>query len=179
MATVRLGRYEMKNRLLPPVCLKCGAEAVVERRKKFSWHPPWVAALLLLGLLPYVVVAIVLTKRMAVTVPFCEEHKGHWSRRTWFIWGGFSLFFILGVGAFILAMTQAARPQDRDQMVGWICGATIIAGVIWLIVAGIVQATGIRPTEITDKTITLTHVSPDFVAALKEERLRYAAIENE
>jgi hypothetical protein len=179
MATVRLGRYEVKKRLLPPVCLKCGAEATAERRKNFSWSPPWIIILILFGLLPYAIVAIILTKRMTVTVPLCDQHKSHWSWRAWFIWGGFILFFILGIGAFVVLVNQENQRGRGQEMAGWLCAGTGIAGLIWLIAAAIVQSTGIRPTEITDNTITLTHVAPDFVTALKEERTRYPTEEDE
>jgi hypothetical protein len=179
MAAVRLGRYEVKRQLLPAVCMQCGAEATVHRRKTFSWYPPWVIVLLLFGLLPFVIVALILTKRMTVAVPLCDQHKGHWTWRAWFIWGGFVFFVVLGVAAIILLASQENRRGGANEMAGWVCAATAGAGLIWLIVAAFVQSSSIRPSEITDTSITLFHVSPDFIDALKEERLRYPVEEDE
>jgi hypothetical protein len=56
MASVRIGRYEAVEGLLPPVCMKCGAEALLFKKKTFSWHPSWVLLLLIAGLLPFLIV---------------------------------------------------------------------------------------------------------------------------
>ncbi len=42
----------------------CGADTDVERKRNFIWYPPWVNLLLLFGLLPAAIVAIILTKNM-------------------------------------------------------------------------------------------------------------------
>jgi hypothetical protein len=81
---------------LPDVCLRCGAPATLHKSKTFSWHPPWVYVLLIAGLLPFAIVAIVLTKRRRVEAPLCEQHKHHWLIRqllilpTFLLHGGFS-----------------------------------------------------------------------------------------
>ena len=59
---------------LPPVCMACGAPATVRKRKLFSWQPQWVPVLILVGLLPYIIVSLVLTKRQRVETPLCERH---------------------------------------------------------------------------------------------------------
>src|SRR5262249_9663675 len=69
MATVRLERDEVDNDSLPDVCMVCGAEATLRKRKSFSWHPPWVILLILISLWPYIIVALILTKRMTVRAP--------------------------------------------------------------------------------------------------------------
>ena len=75
MATVRLGRFEVERGMLPQVCMACGAPAAVRKSKKFAWHPQWIYVLLLAGLLPLIIVAAILTKRMTVAAPFCDDHK--------------------------------------------------------------------------------------------------------
>src|SRR5437899_9802675 len=81
MASIRLGRYEVEEEGLPAVCMRCGEPATVTVHKTFRWYPSWVFALIFAGLLPYVIVASVLTKRMGVPVSFCARHKGHWIKR--------------------------------------------------------------------------------------------------
>jgi hypothetical protein len=42
MAQIRLSRYEVEANDLPPLCICCGAPAVVYKSKNFAWHPSWV-----------------------------------------------------------------------------------------------------------------------------------------
>lgn len=175
MATVRLRRYEVEDELLPPVCLKCGDNADVKRRKKFSWYPSWVNILILAGLIPFAIVAMILTKYMTIQAPVCHAHKGHWTWRSLFIWLGLLGCIILGFAA-IAALVALDRPGGQrgmaNQLAPFVCLGSLGVFVVWLIAAAIVQQTGIRPTEITDRDITLTNVSADFVDALRDERER-------
>jgi hypothetical protein len=62
MARVQLGRYEIEHEDLPNLCLRCGRPAVVHKSRRFAWHPPWVGLLLLAGLIPYAVVALIFAR---------------------------------------------------------------------------------------------------------------------
>jgi hypothetical protein len=144
-------------------------------RKKFSWYPPWIGILILGGPIPFAIVAAILTKRMQVVVPLCEAHRGHWTWRNWFIYGGLAVVGALGLGAFILmiVLTEQRPPRPgTDAIVGISCIATAVLGLAWLIAAAIVQSTGIRPTEITDYSITLTGVADEFIDAVEDQRER-------
>jgi hypothetical protein len=168
MAAVTLDRREVEYEQLPPVCLCCGAPSAEYRSKNFSWHPPWIIVLIVLGLLPFAIVALVLTKRMTVSAPLCARHKGHWTVRGFTILGGFLALLVLGVVA-TLVLSQN-EDHGNDPIAGFLCLGTLGLGVVWLILALILQNTGIRPNEITDTTITLVNVSPEFIRALEEQR---------
>jgi hypothetical protein len=172
MATVRLGRYEVKELRLLSLCMQCGAEATAHVRKTFSWQPSWIIVLILFGLLPYLIVSLILTKRMTIEAPLCDQHKNHWFWRNWFIYGGLVFFLGLGVAAIVVLSSQGNQRGATNALGGLLCGATALGGLIWLIAAAIIQQAGIRPTEITDQSITLTHVSPTFVDGLAEMRMR-------
>jgi hypothetical protein len=170
MARIKLERYEAEEGDLPDICMKCGARATTEKLRRFSWQPPWVYVLLLAGLLPFLIVALILTKRMRIPVPLCAEHRGHWTWRGWVVGGGFLGLFLLGLGTMILlAATDNAGRRQGDDAFGFVCLGFTALGLVWLIVAAIVQHTAIRPTRITDYEITLTNVAPGFVKALLEE----------
>src|SRR5690242_17414628 len=77
---------------LPAVCMKCGERSALEKVKTFSWCPPWVVVIIVLALLPGAIIAMVLTRRLTVHVPLCEDHGNHWSWRAWFT--GLTAFFI-------------------------------------------------------------------------------------
>jgi len=170
MASVKLGRYEATQGQLPRVCVRCGAPAALVKAKNFSWHPGWVLALILVGLLPYVIVALALTKRMRVRVPLCQQHRYHWASRTWLILGGFVFLLALGVGLIALLAALERRPGAADNVGGMLCLGLGVLGLVWLIAAAVAQSTGIRPTEITATRIKLVGVSPGFVEAVDEWR---------
>ncbi|HKI30909.1 MAG TPA: hypothetical protein VKA46_03515 [Gemmataceae bacterium] len=168
MAKLRLGRYEVEEYALPRVCARCGAKAVASPQKTFSWHPPWVIVFIFLGLLIYVVLALVLTKRMTVPLPLCERHRNYWRNRAIFIYGGLIAVVLLGIGGVVAA--SILDEGGKNNAIGAVC--FIVGGVfvLWLFPAAILSATGIRPNEITDRSITLVGLSEDFVDAVREER---------
>jgi hypothetical protein len=69
-----------KGAALPDRCVRCNAPTQQHLPMKYSWHHPGYYALILLGLLPYVVVAMAVSDRAAVAVPLCERHLRTFSR---------------------------------------------------------------------------------------------------
>ncbi len=169
MARIRLGRYECERGRLARVCMCCGAPAVIEKSRNFSWTPPWVVILLLLGVFPYLIASMATTQRCRVDVPLCDEHKNHWLWRT--------LFAVLSLLAIVLfaialiavgvAMEQGGAKGVGDSFAGWVCLGGLGMFLVWLVAVIIVQQSAIRPTEITERDITLTHVSARFVDAME------------
>src|ERR1043166_6207175 len=91
---------------LPMVCLVCGQDADVRLRRNFSWHPPWVIVTLIAGLLPYVLIALILTKYMAVDIPMCRRHRHYWMFKFLTFFGSFMVMVALCVGFGALAVSQ-------------------------------------------------------------------------
>lgn len=61
---------------LPPVCVKCAAPCSgTPIKKRFAWHSSWWYALALLGLLVYVIAAVMVQKRHALAVYLCDTHR--------------------------------------------------------------------------------------------------------
>jgi hypothetical protein len=178
MAQVRLQWFEVKRERLPPACMVCGGPAATYKCKRFAWHPPWVYALILVGLIPFAIVALCLTKRMTVWAPLCQEHRSHWLWRMWVVLGGFLGVVAVGMLAFILiaATDQRGRAgRTSDLLAGLACIGTLFLLVVRLAVTISVQLTAIRPTEITDRRITLTGVSEAFLDALdRQDEMREA-----
>jgi hypothetical protein len=157
MATVRLGRYELEEYDLPRVCMRCGARASHYKSKKFQWHPPW--AFFVLGALG----AMLFSKTVTMPVPLCEKHKWHWGWRTAFVLVGLVAFVLLAFGA-------AALAGENEELAPFVFLPLGVLFLGWLIAAAVLSSRTIRPTEITDKSVTLTGVSEEFVAALNESR---------
>jgi len=167
MAIVRLGKHTDEEGDLPAVCMKCGAPATLHKDKNFAWYPRWVYILIVVHILVFLIVAVIMTKRRLVSVPLCDEHKGHWLWRQLAMLGSFAAVCVVGVGA-VIVMVNA---QGDDALNGVACGGGVVAFIAWLILVAILSQTAIRPTEITDRSITLTGVSEEFVRAYEDDRL--------
>jgi hypothetical protein len=169
MAKVRITREEAERGLLPPVCALTGVPTEDVKRKGFAWQPGWVSILILAGLLPYLIVVLIMRKTMTVGVPLVREKHGHWAWRTLV-----GLGCILASIALIVAGLALGGTSDRDPPpAAGVCFAAGMIGFLASLVVYIILNTGcIRPTEITDRDITLVKVHPNFVAALEEERDR-------
>jgi hypothetical protein len=169
VTTTKLGRYEVERKALPNLCMRCGAPATVNKVKKFSWYPPWINITILAGLPIAVILALILTKRMTVHVPFCEDHRHHWERRNLIMGLVFLLLLAMAIGAGFLS---ANVHNDALIAIAWIAVAVaLLALLVCVIVA---QSTAIRPTEITDRSITLKGVDQAFADAVMDERDRRA-----
>jgi hypothetical protein len=172
MPEIRLDR-EVADGRLPMICMRCGEPATVTRSRNMSWCPPWVGVLFLAGLIPYVIVALILTKRTRVIVPLCDSHKGHWLYRLLIVLG--SLFFLLLVGILGVAVFAMTPRQFQDSVGPFMCLGGVALFIIWIVVLVVCQNTAIRPKEITDTEIVLTAVCNEFVDAVDEaERARSA-----
>ncbi len=74
MAKIRVYRYEAGGNDFPRMCMRCGEPADRDVPQTFSWMPGWVNVLILVGLLPWIVAALVLRKTMRVVAPMCRRH---------------------------------------------------------------------------------------------------------
>jgi hypothetical protein len=174
VASIKLYEDELDRGQLPNVCMKCGAPADTQVRKTFSWCPGWVLVLIFVALLPWLIVTLVLTKRRSVYVPLCNQHKNHWRVRSLITLGGLALLGILGVGTIFVFMSEAERRDTfATNLGGYFCVGTILFLLAFIIVAAIMQSSTIRPSEITDRRITLTGVSQDFKDALRDQDAGY------
>jgi hypothetical protein len=170
MPKVKLSAYECRKGLLPGVCAKCAEPTEDFYLRKFSWYPPIaIVGFLVGGIIGFAILALILTKKMDVRVPMCPTHKGDWAWRRWFLGIGFLLIFGLGGAAFAIAASQQA---PNDDAVGFVCLGFGLGLLVFLIPALIINNNAIRPTEITERGITLTNVHRDFIEALEEDRDR-------
>src|SRR5205807_1917313 len=121
------------------------------------WSPSWVYVLLLAGLLPFLIVALILTRRMRVLAPLCDAHRNHWLGRALITWG--SLFGLLLLGFTAGALSELLGPPgETNPLTGYLCGGMIAGLLVWLVVAAVLQTTAIQVVEITDTSITLSKV---------------------
>ncbi len=170
MARLRLNVQEA-NGELPMICMRCGEPATVTRTRRMSWYPRWVWLLALGGLLPVLIVVLILTKRATLQAPFCDEHKGHWSRRRLIGFGSFALMVLFIIGEVVLVSNVPRQAQDALAGFAFLAGA--VAVLAWLVVLVVLSSTAIRPAEITETDLWLDGVAPACIDALEEtERQR-------
>lgn len=166
MASVHLTSFEVEERLLPPICLRCGALATTYQQKNFQWNH-WTALFIFCGLIPDFL-GNSSTKAMIVQVPLCDRHKKHWFWRSFFIVVGLVLLFFAGLTGGVLL--EDYKRVNREDMVDLVLLGIGAAGLVWLISVVTISYLVIRPTEVDERGITLTNVSAVFVEALVEER---------
>lgn len=171
MASIRITRYEVQNNLLPSVCVVTGEPTTDVKRHTFRWTPPWVGILILGGVLPYVIVALILRKDITFDVPIASRKKGHWLWRQLF--GIFGVLGCIGLVLVGIALANGPGQQRQGPDVGLItAGAAGVGLLVVLVIALILQNTSVRPKEITDEDITLTGVHENFIVAMEEDRER-------
>jgi hypothetical protein len=168
MATIHLSGSELDE--LPAVCMRCGAPATVTRDKTFSWHPPWVILLAFIGLLPFVIVALLLTQRVTVTAPLCARHRNHWLSRALIGWGGFALLVLLAGGGLFLLRNHPDLTIGDLELGGLLCVGSVVGVPVLLIIAVILRYTSIYTSGISGSRITLRGVAEEFAEALRAER---------
>jgi hypothetical protein len=130
---------------LPDRCVKCNAATNGRKLvRSLTWHTPWVYLLLFAGVVPYVVVAMAMSKKAKIAIGVCKEHNSIRNRDIAIGWLGFALFigsffvssfinsgwFILGgLGLFLAALiyavlrTPLVTPKKIDERHVWLNGA--------------------------------------------------------
>ncbi len=147
----------------------------MRKKKTFSWYPPWVGVLLLAGLLPFLIVALILTKRCRVMAPLCEQHKNHWMMRQLLVLLSLVGMIALGLVVSIADVSVSKSGSQGDTLSGLVCMGWVILLIGWVVLAVVVQSTSIRPKEITDTFLRLGGVSDEFARACEEEMTRSRA----
>ncbi len=170
MAIVRLTRQEASRGDLPEVCIVCGERADEFRSKTMYWHPPWVFLLILLFVWPFIIAALLTQQRMRVQLPFCSQHRGHWSVRAWTTCLTFAGIFILGFVFFavFIAAQERGRGRGNDAAMGVVCMIWLVLLLGWIVLVAILSFTAVRPQEIKESAIILKGIHPHFIDALEE-----------
>ena len=135
------------------MCVKCGQPATDKPVvKTFSWHHPGFYLLILVGVLIYVIVALVVRKTVKVAVPLCARHR---QRRSLWVTLAWVLPLIGIADAFILPSLLNLDP-------GWIVllvAGLILAGlIIWMVVGN-----PIRPQSIDNFSAEFSGFCDPFV----------------
>jgi hypothetical protein len=153
MAQVRLHLNEASKDGLPRVCLRCGQRALKLQTLPISWFPPWVNWLMLLGVIPYLIVSPLLTKKAVLHAPFCPQHQNHWYVRQ----------NVISVSVLVLFAALFGT-------LGWYRPLFPVALFILfpaiIVIVTLVHRSSVRPTEVTNTHLVIDGVCDEFVDAL-------------
>lgn len=145
---------------LPPVCLKSGAPATTWLKRNLSWHHPLCYLGLLAGLIPFVIIALVCTKKATIHIGLTEEwaaKRKKWIMMGWGIAGLGLLMFIVGI---FFAANEVAL-----GIIG------IPAGILTALVGAVAGSSGsamVTPKKITDDYVWLKGVHPHVLDMFPE-----------
>jgi hypothetical protein len=142
---------------LPARCIKSNQPASGWLKRKLAWHHPAVFLAILAGLLIYIILALILTKRATIHVALSEEW---FVRRRNAIIVGWSLV-LLSIALFIIGIGIA----DQSD-VG--AGLILVSIMLFLIGAlyGLLRARIVTPQRISDQYVWLKGVHPAILADL-------------
>lgn len=148
-----------KRAVLPPLCVKSNRPAAHWLRRNLSWHEPWIAITILAGLLIYIILALLLTKRATIHIGLSEEWMARRKTRMivcWFL----GLLFLAMIPAGIALAANTEQP-------GWIflMPVGIVGGLIVLIAAQPLVGL-VTPKRITSEYVWLKGVNCQFLDRL-------------
>jgi hypothetical protein len=165
MAIVRIRNWWRDEQAIPNLCIRCGQPTTYRKTKEFVWYPHWIAVLLRVGVLPWLIVALLRTKRRTLDVPLCERHRHHFLRPPLIIVSGFLLVFVL----LITLVVMASQFSPDYDVTGLVCIGALVGLLVWVFMALLSQSQTVRPKEITDDEIVLVGVAPEFVEEIENQ----------
>ncbi|MFO0815609.1 MAG: hypothetical protein U0796_20525 [Gemmatales bacterium] len=161
MAKCEINYRLAESESIPAVCAQCGEPATTQRRREFTWYPSWIVVLIIFGLFPFLIAALVSTKRMKLRVPFCEQHRRHFSMRSMTV--GLGL-----LGLIVLLILIIVVIPDGSEL-KTIAGATLgILFIAWFVAIAWQGQTVIRATEITARDMILVNVHESYAKEIRQ-----------
>lgn len=149
-----------RDSVLPGQCVKCANSASEPwLRKTFSWHHPAIYILLISPIL-YIIVALIVRKRVNLAVPLCEAHKSIRRKRLWT-----AAVLLLGCIPLPIWLATYINNDAADGLAILIGIAMFIVGLVFLVYAAPVRAIHIGPNS-----AEFVGASPKFLAALTPSR---------
>lgn len=149
-----------KSAPLPEICVKSNQPAARRILRKLQWHHPLIALTILAGLLVYLILALVLTKRASIYIYLTEEWYHRRQRRMIFA----CLAGLAALGLCVAGVALAINYNDGTYVGVLVLG--VVIGIVALIYGQ--YATGmVRPIRITDEYVWLKGVHPDFLNRLE------------
>ncbi len=145
---------------LPDICLKSNQPATRRLKRNLQWHHPAIALTILAGLLIYVILALILTKRAYLQIPLTEEWYATRQRRLIYAWG-VGLVFLAMIP---LGIVLAVQSDEPGYLLLLLLG---VIGGLFTLIGGQAAVGMVSPQRITDEYVWLKGVHPDFLNRLE------------
>lgn len=139
---------------LPANCVKCGAPTADKLSRTFRWHTPWLYLLIVVGVIFYLIVALVVQKKARVDVPLCSVHRAWRKHMNWT--GAILLLGVLPVSLVLEALGVYG---------GWIaltCVGMAFGGLAVLAIVG----SSLAATYIDENVAKIRGASEEFLSTL-------------
>ncbi len=157
-----------KDAALPNICVKSGVPVTQPGiQRKFSWHHPALALLILLSPLIYIIVALVASKKANVVVPLSPIEREKRSTGMKIGWG----LGLTGLAMFIggIVLIANANPNQGSGL-----GVILLISGILLALIGLVyganKAKIMSPTKITATHAWFKGVHPNILNQLPDAK---------
>jgi type IV pilus assembly protein PilA len=145
-----------RNSVLPARCVKCGNTPTDPwLRKTFSWHHRGYYFFLISPIL-YVIIALIVRKRVEVSIPLCKTHKSIRRKRLWVA----SILLFLCIPLPVVLGTYIGT-DTAVVVVFWLGIAMFIAGLFFL-----AYAPPLRAIHISSASAEFTGACPEFLTSL-------------
>jgi hypothetical protein len=157
----------MSNAQLPEVCLKCGAQqGLLRKRRNFTWSPQWTYFLLIVSVLIGAIVIAIMQKRATLDVPLCAQCKSRWTMATvMMVLAVLGIFIALPLVGVIAASDvlprDAAVPITLFILFAWLIGVVVVSRVF-------VRGRTLWPRRIENGYVTLAGVNANALAILAQ-----------
>ena len=145
---------------LPNRCVKCNAQIERERKRyNLTWHSRLAFLGLLLGLIPYVLIALATQRKLTAHVGVCDEHRR--KRRNAVLLG------LLGMVVGLVIIVIGAMLRRQPTATFWL----IVGGVVFSFVALCYASFASRviwPRKIDRKLAWIEGAGEEYLAALPD-----------
>ncbi len=150
-----------RHSILPSLCVKCGSSPTDPWLKKtFSWHNPALYFLMVSPVL-YVIVALIVQKKIRLAVPLCSTHWSIRRKRQWL-----AAVFLLGCIPLPTAMAIYIGNDAANVLAIWIGIAMFVVGLVFFGYSSM-----IRPTYIGSNSAEFKGACPEFLVSLMRSGL--------
>ena len=143
-----------KHSQMPDRCIKCNTPTSHRLKRNLRWHHPALYILIFGGMLFYVILAMVLSKKATINVGLCEAHAASRKRDLIITW----VLVLLSFASFYSAVAT-------DEMRLLLVAVILFLGAV---IYGMVKARVVSPQKIDDQFVWLTGVNENYLQQLPE-----------
>jgi hypothetical protein len=134
-------------------CVKCGRPASTVKKRQMFWHHPALYLIILAGLLLYVIVALIVRKKMVLNAGLCEQHVAKRRNMILAAWGAFLAGVAVPFISGFLKLKWSYAPL-----------ACLLLILLSLVLACIASGMILRPKRIDDREGRFTGCDESFLS---------------